>query len=132
MIGLVLVSHGSLAEGLLDAAQLINGELQQMRAVGLQETEDIEGLVERVAQAVNDVDTGEGVLIMVDLFGASPFNASARVKLGAPGRALEVVTGMNLPMLVELDVQRDGLNLADAVEMALQIGRDGITQMNIS
>ncbi len=132
MIGLVLVSHGSLAEGLLDAAQLINGELQQARAIGLQETEDIDGLVERVAQATEDVDTGEGVLIMVDLFGASPFNASARAKLSAPERALEVVTGMNLPMLVELDVQRDGLSLADAVEMALQIGRDGITQMNIS
>ena len=132
MIGLVLVSHGSLAEGLLDAAQLINGELQQARDIGLQETEDIDGLVERVAQATEDVDTGEGVLIMVDLFGASPFNASARAKLSAPERALEVVTGMNLPMLVELDVQRDGLSLADAVEMALQIGRDGITQMNIS
>lgn len=132
MIGLVLVSHGSLAEGLLDAAQLINGELQQARAIGLQETEEIDGLVERVAQATEDVDTGEGVLIMVDLFGASPFNASARAKLSAAERALEVVTGMNLPMLVELDVQRDGLSLAEAVEMALQIGRDGITQMNIS
>lgn len=132
MIGLVLVSHGSLAEGLLDAAQLINGELQQARAVGLQETEDIDGLVERVAQAADEVDAGEGVLILVDLFGASPFNASARVKLGATGRALEVVTGMNLPMLVELDVQRDGLSLPEAVEMALQIGKDGITQMNFS
>lgn len=132
MIGLVLVSHGSLAAGLLDAAQLINGELQQIRAVGLQETEDIDGLLERVDAAARDVDTGDGVLILVDLFGASPFNASARVKLGAPDRAIEVVTGMNLPMLVELDVQRDGMSLADAISLVLQVGQDGITQMNIS
>lgn len=131
MIGLVLVSHGSLAAGLLDAAQLINGELQQVRAIGLLETEDIDGLVERVQQAALDVDTGDGVLIMVDLFGASPFNASARAKLGTPGHAIEVVTGMNLPMLVELDVQRDDMRLEEAVSLVLQVGQDGITQMNI-
>jgi PTS system mannose-specific IIA component len=132
VIGLVLVSHGTLATGLLHAAQLINGEIQQAIAIGLMEMEDIDELVQRVEQAAIEVDSGEGVLILVDLFGASPFNASARVKLASPGRALDVVTGMNLPMLVELDVQRDALSLPDAVELALQIGKDGISRINIS
>ena len=130
MIGLVLVSHGKLAEGLVDAMQMITGEQEAVRAIGLLETEDVEGLMEKVSQAIQEVDSGEGALIMVDLFGASPFNASARVVMSLTGRPLEVVTGMNLPMVVELAVQRDGLSLEEAVNLVLKVGPEGVRRLS--
>lgn len=130
MIGLVLVSHGKLAAGLIDAMQMITGEQQAVRAIGLLETEDVEGLMDKILQAINEVDSGEGVLIMVDLFGASPFNASARLALSYPDRALEVVTGMNLAMLVELVVQREGMSLNDAVELVLQVAPESVRRLS--
>jgi PTS system mannose-specific IIA component len=130
MIGLVLVSHGKLAEGLVDAMQMITGEQEAVRAIGLLETEDVEGLMEKVSQAIQEVDSGEGALIMVDLFGASPFNASARLVMSSTGRTLEVVTGMNLPMVVELAVQRDGLSLEEAVNLVLKVGPEGVRRLS--
>jgi len=129
VIGLVLVSHGKLAEGLIDAMQMITGEQKAVRAIGLLETEDVEGLMDKILQAVNEVDSGEGVLIMVDLFGASPFNASARLALTFPDRLLEVVTGVNLAMLVELVVQREGMSLNEAVELVLQVAPDSVRRL---
>jgi mannose PTS system EIIA component len=130
MIGLVLVSHGKLAEGLVDAMQMITGEQEAVRAIGLLETEDVECLMEKVSQAIQEVDSGEGALILVDLFGASPFNASARLVLSLTGRSLEVVTGMNLPMVVELAVQRDGLSLEEAVSLVLKVGPEGVRRLS--
>ncbi len=129
MIGLVLVSHGKLADGLIDAMQMITGPQEAVRAIGLLETEDVEGLMEKILQAVNEVDSGEGVLIMVDLFGASPFNGSARLVLSHPERKLEVVTGMNLAMLVELVVQRAGMSLNEAVELVLQVAPESVRRL---
>ncbi len=129
MIGLVLVSHGKLAEGLIDAMQMITGPQEAVRAIGLLETEDVESLMEKILQAVNEVDSGDGVLIMVDLFGASPFNGSARLVLSHPERQLEVVTGMNLAMLVELVVQRAGMSLSEAVELVLQVAPESVRRL---
>lgn len=125
MIGLVAVSHGRMAEGMLDAMRMITGEQEKVEAVALRETDDVEGLMERIQTAAASVDDGEGVLVLVDLFGASPFNASARLAL-AKERALEVVTGMSLPMLVEIVVQREGMNLNELAELAKQSGLEGI------
>jgi PTS system mannose-specific IIA component len=130
VIALLLISHGKLAEGMLDAMQMIAGEQPAVRAIGLLETEDVDGLMEKIKQAVNDLDEGDGVLLMVDLFGASPFNASARLVLGHPEQPLEVITGMNLPMLVELAVQREGLTLAQAAALAQQVGPEGIRRLS--
>lgn len=129
MIGLVLVSHGTLAEGLVDAMSMITGPQEAVRAVGLLETEDVEGLMDKILSAVNEVDSGEGALIMVDLFGASPFNASARLVLSSPERKLEVVTGVNLAMVVELVVQREGLTLNDAVELVLEVAPKSVRRL---
>ncbi len=129
MIGLVLVSHGKLAEGLIDAMQMITGPQEAVRAIGLLETEDVESLMEKIWQAVNEVDSGEGALIMVDLFGASPFNASARLALSHPEKRLEVVTGMNLAMVVELVVQRAGMSLNEAVELVLQVAPESVRRL---
>jgi PTS system mannose-specific IIA component len=124
MIGIVLVSHGEMALGMLDAARMIVGEQERTLAVSLNEMDDVEGLMDRIAAAVDEVDMGDGVLLLVDAFGASPFNASAR--LAMQRKNTEVITGMNLPMLLELAVQRDGQSLDGLVKIALEAGKSSI------
>lgn len=129
MIGIVLISHGNFAEGLLDAAKMITGEVEQIACIGLQPKDDIDQLVERIQDAVNGVDASEGVLLMVDLFGASPFNASGRLVLAQQDK-LDLVTGMNLPMLVEILIAREGLSLEEASKMALDAGKSGVSRLS--
>jgi mannose/fructose/sorbose-specific phosphotransferase system IIA component len=125
MIGIVVVGHGRLAEGVLHAARMIVGELGGVRGVSLREMDDVEGLLGRVEAAVDEVAVGgEGVLILVDLFGASPFNVSARLARGRDD--LEVVTGVNLPMVLELVVRREGRKLAELTAIARRSGVEGV------
>jgi PTS system mannose-specific IIA component len=128
VVGIVLVSHGSLASGMMDAAAMIVGNLEAVAAVGLFESEAVEDLMGKIGAALAEVDQGEGILILVDAFGASPFNASARLALER--KNIEVLTGMNLPMLLELAVQREGRDLAGVTELALQTGISSIRRLS--
>lgn len=128
MIGILVVSHGGLAEGMLNAMQMITGEQENVRALGLLESEAPETLIERIRDAVDSMDDGEGVLIMVDLYGATPFNASSRLYLESE-RKIEIVTGANLPMLVEIVISREGQTLEALVDSAYQAGLEGIKML---
>ena len=77
MIGMLLVSHGRMAEGMLDSLELIMGSCDQMHTVSLCAGEDFESFRAKVMEAIRQLDSGDGVLVFVDLYGASPFNASA-------------------------------------------------------
>jgi len=129
LVGIVIVSHGDMADGLLDAARMIVGEQEGIATVSLREMDAVEGLMERIAAAIEGVDTGNGVLILVDLFGASPFNASARLAMQADSN-LEVVSGVSLPMLLEVAVQHDDASLAQLVEIAREAGTSGIRTLS--
>jgi len=117
-----------MASGLLDAARMIVGDQEALLALSLQEMEDVEGLMAKVEEAISQVDTGEGVLVLVDLPGASPFNASARIAMQREG--IEVVTGVNLPMLAELLVMRDGSSLEGCVDIAKEAGISGVRTLS--
>lgn len=125
MVGFVLVSHGGMAEGMLEAIQMIIGMTDQLEALGLKEEDSPEGLMDLIQESVNRVDTGDGVLLFTDLFGATPFNASARLAMML-GDGVEVICGMNLPMLLELVMQREGETLASLVDMAVENGKNGV------
>lgn len=129
MVGIVIVCHGDMADGLLDAARMIVGEQEGIAAVSLREMDAVEGLMERVAVAIEKVNTGDGALVLVDLFGASPFNASVRLAMQGDSK-IEVITGVSLPMLLELAVQRDGETLEQLVEIALEAGTTGIRTLS--
>jgi PTS system mannose-specific IIA component len=118
-----------MAEGMLDAARMIVGEMQGVSWVSLKEEDAVEDLMDRIEPALNEVDQGDGALILVDAFGASPFNASARLALDRK-RDVEVITGMNLPMLLELAVQREGADLATLTQIALEAGTTGIRTLS--
>lgn len=127
MVGIVIVTHGRMATGLIEAAEMIVGEQEALVPVHLREMDDVEGLMERVTKAVSKVDSGQGALIMVDLPGASPFNASARIAMQQDN--IGVVTGVSLPMLAETLVQRDGSSIQELIDIAKNAGMIGIKDL---
>lgn len=124
MINLLIVCHGNMAEGLVDAMSLIIGPQEGIQTIGLRETDAIDGLIDRVQTAITELDQGDGVLILVDILGASPFNVSARIALESD--QLEVVTGVNLPMLLETAMAREGSNIKELAATAKQAGAGSI------
>lgn len=123
MIGVVVVTHGQLARELLNAAETIVGDLRRFTAVSIGWHEDTQDAREEIAQAIARVDEGDGVLILTDMFGGTPANL-AMTFLGQDH--VEVITGVNLPMLIKLAglAQQPDL-LAVAREMREQ-GRNAI------
>lgn len=124
MLGIVLISHGKMAEGMLDSAKLFFGEsIEQLKVLSLG-TDDTEDFREQLAEAINEVDTGDGVVILADLFGGTPCNKTAFFI----GDKVNVVSGMNLPMLVELLGARmcGNVNINSIVEA----GEKGIVYLN--
>ena len=128
MVGIVVVSHGGMAEGMMDAARMIVGDQEGIETVSLKEADAVENLMDRISAAIARVDTGDGVLILVDAFGASPFNASARLAVGR--EKTEVISGANLPMLLELSIQRDQQDFNALVQTALEAGTSGIRTLS--
>ncbi len=125
MIGIVVAAHGSLPEALLDSTRLIYGEPLQTSTIALMPGDSLEGLIERLRAAVQAVNTGDGVLILLDMFGGSPANAAALIS--QQQEKVSAVTGANLPMLLETFMQREGSDSAAALaETAYLAGQQGI------
>ena len=99
MIGVVVVTHGQLATELLNAAETIVGELPRFAAVSIGWHEDTEDAREEIGQAVAHVDQGQGVIILTDMFGGTPSNLAMTF---LEANKVEVITGVNLPMLIKL------------------------------
>ncbi|WP_203530697.1 PTS sugar transporter subunit IIA [Thermaerobacter sp. PB12/4term] len=124
----ILVGHGSLPQGMLAAAELILGPQEQVHALGLEPGDSPEVLAGRLESLVAGAE--RGVLVLADLFGGSPANAAARVLMGG-SRGVQVVAGLNLPMLLEVLMARLQ-GVADAAELArraAEAGRDGVRDM---
>lgn len=104
MIGLILVSHGRLADALLETASEIVGPFERARALAVSRSESLSDIEERIRAAIRQVDGGDGVLILADMFGGT----AANVSLQLVGRHhVEVVTGANLPMLLKVATALD-------------------------
>jgi mannose PTS system EIIA component len=123
MIGVVVVTHGQLAAELLSAAETIVGDLPHMRAVSIGWHEDVQDARQEIASAVESVSSAEGVLIVTDMFGGTPANLG--ITFLEPGR-VEVVTGVNLPMLIKLAGVAGTTNLLDAARQIREHGRNAI------
>jgi len=127
MLGIVLVSHGNMASGMVDSARMLFGEtgLTQVRPVSLFPEDSMETLDEKLTAAVEEVDSGEGVIILVDLLGGSPCNRAA---YKVP-EVIQVIAGMNLPLLIELLGLRMGGNDID-INSLISVASDGIVNLN--
>lgn len=126
MIGVLVVSHGNIGSALLASAAQILGAPAQAAALGVARRDDPETVLERARALAARLDTGDGLLVLTDMFGATPCNIAAR--LLADGR-VEGVSGVSLPMLVRVLSGRNG-SLAAAVQRALSGGAEGVVHMN--
>ena len=123
MIGVVVVTHGQLAAEFVTAAETIVGDLPHMRAVSIGWHEDVQDARQEIAGAIASVASPEGVLIVTDMFGGTPANLG--ITFLEPGR-IEVVTGVNLPMLIKLASVAGTSNLLDAARQIREHGRNAI------
>ena len=120
MIGLVLVTHGRLAVEFRSALEHVVGPQKQIETVTIGPDDDIERCRKQIIDAVKKVDSGKGVAILTDMFGGTPSNLA--ISLMEIGR-VEVVAGLNLPMLVKLARVRKDANLEKAASAAQDAGR---------
>jgi PTS system mannose-specific IIA component len=124
MIGVVLATHGRLAEELLRAAELICGPIENCRAMTLSATSALEDAREALAGSIEEVEQGQGVLVLTDMFGGTPSNLA----LTFLDDHVEVVTGVNLPMLLKLTTSRgEGAELGALARTIASHGQKNIT-----
>jgi PTS system mannose-specific IIA component len=121
MIGLVLVTHGRLAEEFIAALEHVHGPQLQVRAVCIGPEDDMEQRRNDILASVAACDTGAGVVVLTDMFGGTPSNLAISIMDRAK---VEVIAGMNLPMLIKLaSVRKAGADLKKAVADAQEAGR---------
>ncbi len=123
IIGVVAVSHCRVAEEMVRATELITGSLQACRALSFQASQPVEEMVKELREAIKEVDRGKGVLVLTDLFGGTPANIS----LALLGPKVEVVSGMNLPMLIKLAGCRKDHPLEKVAAMVKEYGQRHIS-----
>ncbi|MBO0409480.1 PTS sugar transporter subunit IIA [Enterococcus hulanensis] len=130
MVGVLLISHGKMAEGIKDSIELIMGETKALDTASLVAGQDFEAFKKEVNEKIWQLNDGKGVVVYVDLFGASPYNATmfSFQALQNEGIEIRVLTGMNLPMIMEVLAMREVLTLDELVQMGLRSGKDGIQE----
>ena len=120
MIGLVLVTHGRLAVEFITALQHVVGPQDAVEGICIEADDDMEARRSDIAEAIARVSDGSGVIILTDLFGGTPSNLAISLMKSSD---IEVIAGVNLPMLIKLDRVRKTMHVAAAVDAAQEAGR---------
>ncbi|MCZ6720218.1 MAG: PTS sugar transporter subunit IIA [Proteobacteria bacterium] len=120
MIGIVLVTHGRLAEEFVAATEHVVGRQEKVRTICIEPDDDMEARRHDILEAIDEVNDGSGVILLTDMFGGTPSNLAISVMAKAK---VEVIAGVNLPMLIKLADVRKGAGLAAAVASAQESGR---------
>ncbi len=124
MIGIVVVSHGNLARELVAATEHVVGEQRRFRSIAIEAEDDIEARREQIRDTAKACDDGSGVIILTDMFGGTPSNLAISVMKSGQ---VEVLAGVNLPMLIKLAEVRGEVTLDEAAEIATEAGRKYIS-----
>jgi PTS system mannose-specific IIA component len=120
MIGIVIVTHGKLAEAFVTVTEHVVGKQTHMKAVGIEPEDDAEKAREQIVAAIREVNAGQGVVVLTDMFGGTPSNLAISVM---KQEGVEVIAGVNLPMTIKLASVRGKVSLAEAVTQAQDAGR---------
>lgn len=120
MIGLVLVTHGNLALEFISAKQHVVGKQEQVEAVCIGPEDDMEMRREEILKKAGEVNSGSGTIVLTDMFGGTPSNLAISIMDRAP---VEIIAGINLPMLIKLASLRKDKSLKEAVEGAQEAGK---------
>lgn len=124
MIGIVVVSHGKLARELVAATEHVVGEQPCFRSISIEVEDDIEARRDQIRETAKSCDSGRGVIILTDMFGGTPSNLAMSVMSAGN---IEVLSGVNLPMLIKLAEVRETLSLPEASKVAAEAGRKYIS-----
>ena len=123
MVGILIVSHGRLADALISSVQSLVGNLEKIKGVPISSKEREEEVKDRIQKEMAEVDDGDGVVILTDIFGGTPTNLSLSF---LEDEKVEVVTGVNIPMLLTLASYRKGRSLREIGSLVKKSGRRGI------
>ncbi|RII32161.1 PTS mannose transporter subunit IID [Clostridium chromiireducens] len=128
MIALIISTHGKFSEELVKSSEMIFGSQTNIGTVTFKPGEGTDNLIAKYTNLIdNELDCKDGVLFMVDLFGGSPFNAASVLTLNNDN--IEIVSGVNLPMLLEVFSSRDFSSLPELASIAQNAGKDAIKQL---
>lgn len=135
MIGIVIATHGSLSDGLKDAAGIVIGSTEGLKTVNLNLGDAVDELGDKITEAIHDVDNGDGVLVLADLLSASPYNQTvlATSKLDDKLQSqVHLISGVNFPMVLEaINHQLVETNIDEAVQAIVAQGKQGIETWNV-
>jgi len=123
MVGILIVSHGRLAEALITSVQFLVGSLQKIRGVSIWPKDKEKEVRDRIQREIKEVDDGDGVVILTDVLGGTPTNLSISF---LEKEKVEVVTGVNMPMLLTLSSYRKGRSLREIGKLVKKSGRRSI------
>lgn len=124
MVGLVVCTHGKFSEELVKASEMIFGKQEDVKSITFEPGESTDGLVEKYRKAIEQLGEKDAILFIVDLFGGSPYNAASRIV--ADNENMDIIAGVNLPMLLEIYMPRTFLSLHDLVDVAINAGRNAV------
>lgn len=124
---MVVATHGKMSKGLIETLELIVGRSKNIASVTLLEGERPEDLKKKLQKAIKKEDSGDGVILFLDLFGGTPSNVSCLI---ARELNIEVVSGVNLPMLLEVIMNRKSKSLKELRNVAINAGKEGIKSIN--
>jgi mannose PTS system EIIA component len=124
MIGALVVTHGHLGQELVAAAEMIVGEISHIKAVSIGWHDDVNDARKDIEGRITEVDGGSGVLLLTDMFGGTPSNIA--LSFHDPGK-VDVLTGVNLPMIIKIAAQREGDTLESLARIVRDLGRSSIS-----
>jgi PTS system mannose-specific IIA component len=123
MVGVIVITHGNLGSELIKATELIKGDLKGALAISVDAAKGVENLKKEITTAIKKVDSGNGVLILTDLFGGTPSNISLSF---LKEHKVEVVTGVNLPMMLKISERQQDRNLGEFADFIRNYGKKNI------
>jgi len=123
MVGVLIVSHGGLAEALISEVQFLIGKLQKVKGISIWPKESEEEVRDRIREKMKEVDDGDGIVILTDILGGTPTNLCFSF---LKEKAVEVVTGVNVPMLLTLSSYQKGKSLEEICSLVKKSGRRSI------
>ena len=126
MVGVLVVSHGNLAQAMLECVDMLVGIPEQFDHTGIQPGEDPENFYKKLQEKAKEIDTGDGIVALVDLYGGTPNNNVVRLSME---RNIRIITGINLPMVMAAAVEREETTTqAELVDLLIKTGSSEITE----
>jgi mannose/fructose/sorbose-specific phosphotransferase system IIA component len=129
MVGILIVSHGNLAQAMLECVDMLVGVPEQFAYAGIQPEESPEDFYKKLQEKAGEMDTGDGLVALVDLYGGTPNNNVARLSME---RNVRIITGINLPMVMAAAMERtESTTQTELVEILLQTGPGEIMEFKL-